>query len=63
MRLASECATEVVDVPLHRVQTQNEATSDLAVRCSLKQQPQHVALTLGERFRKLTGVSRREREI
>jgi hypothetical protein len=61
--LYPEFATEVIDVPLDRVHTQHEATSDLAVRCSLKQQPQHVALTLGERFRKLTGVSRREREI
>src|SRR5438105_15225441 len=56
-------ATEVIDVPLHRVHTQDEAMGDLAVGGCLKQEPQHVALALGERFCKWTGASRGERRI
>jgi len=36
--LHAEFAAEVVDVPLDRVHTQDEATSDFAVGCALQQQ-------------------------
>src|SRR5438105_10734185 len=45
-------------MPLDRVHAQDEATSDLTVGGTLKQQSQHVALALGERFCKWTGASR-----
>ena len=61
--LHTEFAADVIDMPLHRVHAQDEATSDLAVGGSLKQQSQHVALALGERFCKWTGASRGEGEI
>ena len=61
--LHPQFATEVIDVPLDRVHTQDEATGDLAVGGTLQQQSQHVALTLGERFHKRTGASRGERKI
>ncbi len=59
--LHPEFATEVIDVPLDRVHTQDEALSDLAVGGTFKEQPQHLAL--GQRFHKWTGASRGEREI
>ena len=59
--LHPEFATEVIDVPLDRVHTQHEALGDLAVGGALKQQAQHLALALGERFHKRTGASRGER--
>jgi len=61
--LHAEFATEVIDVPFHRVHAEDEVTSDLAVGGSFKQQAQHVALALGQRFRKRTGASRGKREI
>ena len=37
--LHAEFATDVIDVPLDRVHTQNEAVGDLTVGRALKQQP------------------------
>ena len=48
--LHPQFAAEVIDVPLHRIHTQDEATSNLAIGSSLQQQAQHLALALGERF-------------
>ena len=51
-------ATEVVDVPLHRVHAQHKAAGDLAVGGALQQQAQDLALTLGQRLRKHIMASR-----
>ncbi len=59
--LHPQFATEVIDVPLDRVHTHNEAAGDLTVGGSLKQQAQHLAL--GQRFGKRTGASRGGREV
>jgi hypothetical protein len=56
--LHPEFATEVIDVPLHRVHTQDEAIGDLAVGVTFKEQSQHLALALGQRFRKRIRVRR-----
>ncbi len=61
--LHPQLATEVVDMPFHRIHTQDQATGNLTVRGALKQQAQHVALALGERFHKRTRARRGEREI
>ncbi len=50
--LHPQLATEVIDVSLHRVHTQHEAAGDLTIRCSRKQQPQHLAFAFGQRFHK-----------
>ena len=48
---------------LHRVHAHDETMSNLAVGGALKQQPQHVALTLGQRFQERTGASGGKRKI
>jgi hypothetical protein len=48
--LHAEFAAEVIDVPLDRVHAHDEAAGDLAVGGTCEQQPQHLALTLGQRF-------------
>ncbi len=50
--LHPQFATEVIDMPLDRVHTHDEATGDLAVGGSFKQQAQHLALALGQRLHK-----------
>ena len=50
--LHPQLATEVIDVSLHRVHTQHETAGDLTIRCSRKQQPQHLAFAFGQRFHK-----------
>ena len=52
--LHPEFATEVIDVPLDRVHAHDEATSDLTVGGTRKQQVQHLTLALGQRFGKRT---------
>ncbi len=54
--LHPQLATEVIHVPFHHVDAQHQAMSNLAVRRSLQQQTQHLALTLGEGFGKCTGA-------
>ncbi len=61
--LHSQFATEVIDVLLHRVHTQDEELGNLAVGGALKQQSQHIALALSERFHKRIGARRGEGEI
>lgn len=61
--LHSQFATEVIDVPLHRVHAEDEVMSDLAVGGSFKQQSQDVAFALGQRFRKWIRARRGKREI
>lgn len=56
--LHAQFATDVVDVPLHCVDAQDEATSDLAVGRALQQEPQHLAFPLGERFHERVGARR-----
>ena len=56
-------AADVRNVLFRRMHTDDEVTGDLAVGRSLKEQPQHLALALGQRFCKWTGASRGEREI
>lgn len=56
--LHPEFATNIIDVSLDRVHTQGEAPGDLAGGGSHKQQAQHVALSLGQRFHKRTEASR-----
>ena len=58
--LHSQFATEVIDVPLDRVHTQDEALGNLAVGGAFKQQSQHLALALRERFHKRIGARRGE---
>ncbi len=61
--LHSQFATEVIDVLLHRVHTQDKAVGDLAVGGTCKQQAQYLALARSQRFHKRIGVRRGEGEI
>src|SRR5215467_5363917 len=54
--LHAEFATNVVDVLLHRVHADDQVTGDLAIGCSIKQQPQHLALALSEWLDERTGA-------
>src|SRR5258708_19770576 len=54
--LHAEFATNIIDVLLHRVHADDQVTGDLTIRGSLKQQPQHLALALSERFHERTGA-------
>ncbi len=47
-------------MPLDRVHTEDEATRDLAVGGTLKQQSQHLALASREPLRDLGALSRRD---
>jgi hypothetical protein len=61
--LHSQFATEVINVPLDRIDTEDKATGDLAVGSAFQQQAQHLALALSQRFSKRTGASRGVREV
>ncbi len=56
--LHPQLAAEVIDVALHCVHTQHQATTNLAIGSPLQQQVQYLPLALGERFCKRTGASR-----
>ena len=61
--LHSQFATEVIDVPLDRVHTQDEALGILAFGGAFQQLGQHFAIALILRFHKLFGALRVEGEI
>jgi hypothetical protein len=61
--LHAKFTTDVVDVPFHRVHTQDKAMGDFPVGGSLKEQSQHIVLALGERVQKRTGASGGKRKI
>ena len=61
--LHPEFAAEVVDVPLDRVHTHDEAAGDFAVGSAFQQQAQHLALALCQRLGKRIGMRRCWREI
>src|SRR6516164_6609191 len=58
--LHAEFAAEVVDVPLDRAHTHDEAAGDFAVGSAFQQQAQHLALALSQSVQHQAGVRRGE---